>query len=102
MRIECGLQFQIWLPNLNITQYGKLIYNFRQYEDTWPLSPWHYSNNIQGIGRGSFNGAQILADPVLAVRETDYVRKVVHGGGIMKLVTPVHSIDIALRIMRTP
>jgi hypothetical protein len=48
-----------------------------QYDDTWPLSPWHFGNNIQGIGRGGFNGAQTLADPVLAARETDYVRKIV-------------------------
>ena len=48
-----------------------------QYDDTWPLSPWHSGNNIQGTGRGGYNDAQTLADPVLVAREIEYVRKIV-------------------------
>ena len=48
-----------------------------QYPDTWPISPLYYRNNIQGVGTGDHNGAQTLDDPALALRETEYVRKIV-------------------------
>jgi hypothetical protein len=48
-----------------------------QYEDTWPLSPWYDTNNIQGIGRCPFNDVQTLSHPDLVDREVDYVRRIV-------------------------
>jgi hypothetical protein len=48
-----------------------------QYPDTWPLSPLHMGNNIQGVGTGDHNAAQTLDDPALAHYETEYVREIV-------------------------
>jgi hypothetical protein len=48
-----------------------------QYEDTWPLSPLYFKNNIQGIGNCSFNDVQTMADADLLQKESEYVRKIV-------------------------
>jgi len=48
-----------------------------QYEDTWPISPMYYKNNIQGEGKCGFNDAQTLLFPDVARRQSDYVRKIV-------------------------
>ncbi len=49
-----------------------------QYKDTWPISPLFARNNVQGIGACDCNGAQTLtADPALALREEQYVRRIV-------------------------
>ena len=47
-----------------------------QYSDTWPLSPLYHENNIQGVGRCSFEDAQTLKCPDVVEREADYVRKI--------------------------
>lgn len=46
-----------------------------QYEDTWPLSPLHVGNNIQGVGRCDWRAAQTLKDSDLVARQDAYVRK---------------------------
>jgi hypothetical protein len=48
-----------------------------QYEDTWPISPLYYRNNIQGEGKCGFNDTQTLNYPDVAGRQSDYVRKIV-------------------------
>lgn len=48
-----------------------------QYDDTWPISPMYYKNNIQGVGNCHFNDAQTLKHPDLVKREDDYVSKIV-------------------------
>jgi hypothetical protein len=48
-----------------------------QYDDTWPISPLYYKNNIQGVGNCHFNDAQTLKHPDLVKREDDYVTKIV-------------------------
>lgn len=48
-----------------------------QYDDTWPISPLYYKNNIQGVGNCHFNDAQTLKHPDLLKAEDDYVRKIV-------------------------
>ena len=48
-----------------------------QYEDTWPISPLYFKNNIQGEGRCGFNDTQTLLYPDVAGRQSDYVRKIV-------------------------
>ncbi len=48
-----------------------------QYDDTWPLSPLYYENNIQGVGHDGYRDAQTLKDPQLVEREAAYVRKIV-------------------------
>jgi len=52
------------------------LYN-AQYDDTWPISPLYFKNNIQGEGNCSFNDAQTLKYPDLVKREDDYVNKIV-------------------------
>lgn len=47
-----------------------------QYSDTWPISPLYYENNVQGVGKGTFQEAQTLRHPDLVERESDYVRKI--------------------------
>jgi hypothetical protein len=47
-----------------------------QYDDTWPISPLFYKNNIQGIGNCSFNDVQTIKDTALLVKEADYVKKI--------------------------
>jgi hypothetical protein len=47
-----------------------------QYSDTWPLSPLYHENNIQGVGKCSFEDAQTLKCPDVVQREADYVRKI--------------------------
>ncbi len=47
-----------------------------QYSDTWPLSPLYHENNIQGVGKCSFEDAQTLKCPDVVQREVDYVRKI--------------------------
>ena len=48
-----------------------------QYEDTWPISPLYFKNNIQGEGKCGFNDTQTLLYPDVARRQSDYVRKIV-------------------------
>ncbi len=48
-----------------------------QYDDTWPISPLYYKNNIQGVGNCHFNDFQTLKHPDLVKRQDDYVRKIV-------------------------
>ena len=48
-----------------------------QYEDTWPISPLYFKNNIQGEGKCGFNDTQTLLYPDVAKRQSDYVRKIV-------------------------
>ena len=48
-----------------------------QYEDTWPISPLYFKNNIQGEGKCGFNDTQTLLFPDVAQRQSDYVRKIV-------------------------
>ncbi len=48
-----------------------------QYSDTWPMSPLHWENNIQGVGRVGFRDTQTLKDAQLVEREADYIRKIV-------------------------
>jgi hypothetical protein len=48
-----------------------------QYEDTWPISPLYFKNNIQGDGKCGFNDTQTLLFPDVAQRQSDYVRKIV-------------------------
>lgn len=48
-----------------------------QYEDTWPISPLYFKNNIQGEGKCGFNDTQTLLFPDVARRQSDYVRKIV-------------------------
>jgi len=47
-----------------------------QYADTWPLSPLHFDNNVQGVGKCDWRDAQTLRHPDLVRREDDYVRKI--------------------------
>lgn len=47
-----------------------------QYDDTWPLSPLYYQNNIQGMGQYAYQDAQTMRRPDLLRREDDYVRKI--------------------------
>jgi hypothetical protein len=47
-----------------------------QYADTWPLSPLHFENNIQGIGTCNWRDAQTLKHRDLVRREDEYVRKI--------------------------
>jgi hypothetical protein len=46
-----------------------------QYDDTWPLSPLYYENNLQGVGQCDWRDAQTLKHADLVRREDDYVRK---------------------------
>lgn len=48
-----------------------------QYDDTWPISPLYFKNNIQGVGQCDFKDAQTLKNGDLVGREDDYVRKIV-------------------------
>ncbi len=48
-----------------------------QYDDTWPISPLFYKNNIQGVGNCHFNDAQTLKHPELVKYEDAYVGKIV-------------------------
>jgi len=48
-----------------------------QYQDTWPISPLYFKNNIQGIGDCDFRDAQTLRHPDLLRREEDYVIKII-------------------------
>jgi hypothetical protein len=48
-----------------------------QYDDTWPISPLYYKNNIQGVGNCHFNDAQTLKHPDLVKCEDAYVSKIV-------------------------
>jgi hypothetical protein len=48
-----------------------------QYEDTWPISPLYFKNNIQGEGKCGFNDTQTLLFPDVVRRQSDYVRKIV-------------------------
>ena len=48
-----------------------------QYDDTWPISPLYYKNNIQGENNYHFNDFQTLKHPDLVKRQDDYVRKIV-------------------------
>ena len=47
-----------------------------QYSDTWPISPLYYENNIQGVGKCDFLGAEMLKYPDVMKREAGYVRKI--------------------------
>jgi hypothetical protein len=49
-----------------------------QYEDSWPLSPLYYRNNIQGETDCDHRDAQTLKHAGLTRRYDAYVRKVVH------------------------
>jgi hypothetical protein len=46
-----------------------------QYSDTWPISPLNAENNIQGVGKCSYQDVQTLKHANLVQRESDYVRK---------------------------
>jgi hypothetical protein len=47
-----------------------------QYSHRWPLSPLYYENNIQGVGKCDFKGAQTMEYPDLVQRESEYVSKI--------------------------
>lgn len=47
-----------------------------QYTYRWPLSPFYYQNNIQGVGKCDFKDAQTLKYPDLVQRESKYVSKI--------------------------
>lgn len=46
-----------------------------QYEDTWPLSPHYFENNVQGIGKCDWKDVQTVKHADLLRRQDDYVRK---------------------------
>ena len=87
----CGNKFDLdkWDPEYFarlrdfIAQAGKrgivveICFFNSQYSDTWPISPLYYENNIQGIGKCSFEDAQTLKHPELVERQADYVRKII-------------------------
>jgi hypothetical protein len=65
-----------------------------QYNDTWPIHPLYFKNNIQGEGNYHFNDFQTLKHPDLVKRQDDYVRKIVQ---------EVHSFDnVILEICDEP
>lgn len=86
----CGNKFDLdrWNPDYFarlkdfITKAGErgivveICFFNAQYSDTWPLSPLDHENNIQGIGKCSFEDAQTLKCPDVVQREADYVRKI--------------------------
>jgi hypothetical protein len=46
------------------------------YDDRWAMQPLYHTNNIQAVGNGDFKLFTTLADPVLAARQTEYVKKI--------------------------
>jgi hypothetical protein len=48
-----------------------------QYEDTWPISPLYYKNNIQSEGNCDFNDTQTLRYQDVVRRQSEYVSKIV-------------------------
>lgn len=47
-----------------------------QYSDTWPISALFHENNVQGVGKADWRGAQSLNDADLVRYEEGYVRKI--------------------------
>ena len=48
-----------------------------QNRGSWPMSPLHWKNNIQGEGRTDYNGVQTLNHPELLRRQDEFVRRIV-------------------------
>jgi hypothetical protein len=48
-----------------------------QNKGSWPMSPLHWENNIQGEGRSDFKGVQTLKHPDLLRRQGEFVSRIV-------------------------